>query len=126
MNKRADNEAPFAINRWGWKFHHIGIPTNYKKKNEKYLSGFRMYVSGFSTSPYGIEWMRFEKGSTVPILIRKVPHIAFEVKNIEHEIKIHKLKVISPAGSPSEGVRSAMIEHDGAPVELIEFDFNKA
>jgi len=29
--------------------------------------------------------------------------------------------VIWPPGSPSEGVRAAMIVHDGAPVELIWF-----
>jgi hypothetical protein len=30
-------------------------------------------------------------------------------------------EVIFPPGSPSEGVRAAMIVHNGAPIELIAF-----
>jgi len=45
--------------------------------------------------------------------------VAFEVDDIEQAIG--GFKVIYPISSPSEGVRSAMIVHDGAPIELIEF-----
>jgi len=38
--------------------------------------------------------MRFEKESPVSELIQTVPHIAFEVKNIDKEIASHNLKVI--------------------------------
>jgi hypothetical protein len=33
--------------------------------------------------------------------------------------------IISEPGVPSDGVRAAMILHNGAPVELIEFQKNK-
>jgi hypothetical protein len=33
-----------------------------------------------------------------------------------------KLKVITEPNSPSGGVRAAMIEHNGAAIELIEFE----
>jgi hypothetical protein len=80
-----------------------------------------MYVSGFSSSPFGIEWMRFEKASPVNKLIQSVPHIAFEVTDLDHELSIHDLNVITEPNSPSDGTRVAMIEHNGAPIELIEF-----
>lgn len=51
--------------------------------------------------------------------IKRVPHVAFEVDDIEKAID--GFKVIYSISSPSEGVRSAMIVHDGAPIELIEF-----
>jgi hypothetical protein len=35
------------------------------------------------------------------------------------------LKVITALNSPVEGIRVAMIEHNGAPIELIEFNRNK-
>jgi hypothetical protein len=54
-------------------------------------------------------------------LIQAVPHIAFEVANIENELSAHDFKIISETNSPSEGIRVVMIEHNGAPVELIEF-----
>ena len=78
-----------------------------------------MYVSGFSGSPYGVEWMRFEPGSPLPAIIRTVPHVAFEVEDLEAALQGRE--IIFPPGSPSDGVRSAMIIHNGAPVELITF-----
>ena len=60
---RQDFELPSCIESWGWKYHHIGIPTDKVMLNEKYLPQFKFFVSGFITSPFGIEWMRFEKDS---------------------------------------------------------------
>ena len=118
---RQDFEPPEAIIEWGWKFHHIGIPTPEKMPDETYLPQFKFYVSGFPSSPFGIEWMRFEKSSPINSLIQKVPHIAFEVENLDLELRIHQFKILSHSNSPSDGVRVAMIEHNGAPIELIEF-----
>jgi hypothetical protein len=78
-----------------------------------------MYVSGFDTSPYGIEWMRFESDSPISELIQTVPHIAFEVDNLEAEIKGKEL--LGAVSEPSEGVRVAMFVDNGAPVELLQF-----
>ena len=123
MNKiRLEHELPQAIVDWGWKYHHLGIPTNEIMPQEKYLPQFKFYHSGFPTSPYGVEWMRFEKDSPIHPLIQKVPHLAFEVDNLDHELNTRDLKIITPPNPPPEGIRVAMIEHNGAPVELIEFE----
>jgi hypothetical protein len=121
---RLDHELPISTRDWGWKYHHIGIPTEKKMPGEIYLSKFKFYVSGFNTSPFGIEWMRFEKDSPVSKLIQTVPHIAFEVKNIDYELSIHDFNVILNPESNTEGIKVAMIEHNGAPIELIEFEKN--
>ncbi len=118
---RQDHEPPEATSTWGWKFHHIGIPTGEIMPGETYLPQYKFYVSGFGTSPFGIEWMRFEEGSPVLPLIRTVPHIAFEVNDLDAELLKHDFTIITPPDSPADGVRVAMIEHNGAPVELIEF-----
>jgi len=118
---RKDHEPPDAISKLGWKFHHIGIPTTEKMPQEKYISKYKFYVSGFDSSPFGIEWMRFEEDSPILPLIQKVPHIAFEVKNIDVELLRHNFKVITKPNCPGNGVKVAMIEHNGAPIELIEF-----
>lgn len=120
--KRQDHEPCEAIHQWGWRYHHTGIPTKEKKPGERYLPQLGMYVSGFSTSPYGIEWMRFEEGSPIHPLIQQLPHVAFEVDNVEEEIKKHRLTLLTPLSAPSEGVEVAMIIHNGTPVELIAFD----
>jgi hypothetical protein len=117
--KRKDHEPPFAISKKGMRFHHIGIPTSEKKPNEKYLEQYKFYVSGFDTSEFGIEWMRFEKDSPIAEIIQKVPHIAFEVDDLDTTIKGKQL--IGKIETPSKGVRTAMIIENGAPVEFIEF-----
>src|SRR5512147_2221626 len=63
--RRKDHEPPAATARWGWRYHHTGIPTTETRPGEEYLPHFKMYVSGFAESPYGIEWMRFEADSPV-------------------------------------------------------------
>ena len=125
IEKRKDNEAPLAISKKGMRFHHLGIPTNEIKPDEKYLDQYKFYVSGFDTSPFGIEWMRYEPESPIEELIKRVPHIAFEVDDLESELQKHDLKIITPPNSPAEGIKVAMIIHNGAPIELIEFAKNK-
>jgi len=116
--KRLNHEPPSAISENGWRYHHLGIPANSPRPNEHYLAKYKMYVSGFDSSPYGIEWIRFETDSPVSKLIRTVPHIAFEVDNLDSAIVGKEL--IGDISSPSKNVRVAMIIDDGAPIELIE------
>lgn len=123
---RQDHEQPESVEMWGWKYHHVGIPTNSKMPNETYIPHLKFYVSGFSTSPFGVEWMRFEDDCPVSELIKTVPHIAFEVDDLDKALKEHDFEIISEPCIPSDGVRTAMIKHNGAPIELIEFEKNKS
>jgi hypothetical protein len=117
--KRQDHEPPFAITRLGWRYHHLGIPTSTPHPDERYIPHLKIYVSGFDTSPYGIEWMRFEPDCQISELIRNVPHIAFEVDDLDTALAGQTL--ISEVSSPSDGVRVAMIIDNDAPIELLEF-----
>jgi hypothetical protein len=116
---RHDHEPPAAIARWGWRYHHLGIPTAVPRSDETHLRRLKIHVSGFRTSPFGIEWMRFEPGCAVSELVRNVPHIAFEVDDLEAALR--GMNQLGEITSPSPGVRVAMIDDNGAPVELIEF-----
>ena len=119
--KRKDHEQPLAIEEWGWRYHHIGIPTKEKIQDERYIPHLKFSVGGFDTSPFGIEWMRFDDDSPFDELIKTVPHIAFEVDNLEEALSLADFRILNQTNAPSEGVRVAMIEHHGAPIELIEF-----
>jgi hypothetical protein len=90
-------------------------------QDEEHLPHLKIHVSGFSTSPFGIEWMRFDEDCRIHELIKRVPHIAFEVPDLDRALEEHPFELISPPSVPSAGVRAAMILHNGAPVELIEF-----
>ncbi len=102
------------------KYHHLGIPTDVPREGETHLAEFKMFVSGYETSPYGIEWMRFEPDCPLPELVQTVPHIAFEVDDLSAEIAGKEL-LIEP-NSPSEGVTVAFIVDNGAPVEFLQFE----
>jgi hypothetical protein len=120
-NKRKDSEQPLAVKEWGWKYHHAGFPVREPFPGEKHIPELKIFTGGFEESPFGIEWMRFEEGSDIPEIVKNTPHIAFEVDSIEYELKERKLKIITEPNSPSEGVKVAIVEHNGAPIELIEF-----
>jgi hypothetical protein len=87
--------------------------------SEGWIFCLKMYVSAFETSPCGIQWMRFEPDSPVHTLIKSVPHIAFEVDDLQTAIE--GKEILTAPNSPSEGVMVAMILDSGAPVELLEF-----
>ncbi len=102
------------------RYHHLGIPTACEKPGEKYLEQFGVYVSGFETSQYGVEWMRYAPDSPIPELVRTVPHVAFEVDDLDAELRGND--VLIPPNSPSPGVRVAFIVENGAPIEFLQFD----
>ena len=116
---RKSSEPPVATSVHGWRYHHVGIPTDVPRPGEQYLERFKMYVSAFETSPCGIQWMRFEPDSPVHALIKSVPHIAFEVDDLQAALE--GKEILTAPNSPSEGVMVAMILDSGAPVELLEF-----
>ncbi len=115
---RDEFELPAVVSERGWRFHHLGIPTTEHRPDERRIPGIGMLVSGYDTSPFGIEWMRFEEESPVHELIQRVPHLAFVVDDLDAAVEGFEL--LGPATSPMEGIRVAMIVHDGAPVELME------
>jgi hypothetical protein len=64
--------------------------------------------------------MRFEPEAQVPDLVRRVPHVAFEVDDLSAEIAGKEI-LIAP-NSPSPGVTVAFIVENGAPVEFLQID----
>lgn len=102
------------------KYHHLGIPSDIKREGETFLEEHKIYVSGFETSSYGVEWMRFEPDSSLPELVKTVPHVAFEVEDLAAELQGKEI-LIEP-NSPSAGVTVAFIVDNGVPIEFIQFD----
>jgi hypothetical protein len=102
------------------EYHHLGVPYTEPMAGEKYIPHLKIYVWGYDTSAYKIEWVRFAEGAEelYPPLLWKMPHLAFKVDNLQKELEGKKL-----IWGPSEsypGFMVAMIEENGVPVELIE------
>jgi len=83
------------------------------------LKDLKVFVVSHQRSEFGVEWMRFEADAAVPELVRRVPHVAFEVTNLSSELAGRETLI--PPNSPSHGVRVAFIIENGAPIELLEF-----
>jgi hypothetical protein len=102
------------------KFNHVGIPTNKKRKNEVYIETSKVYLSMDKSSPYKIEWLRFEKDSPMPKLIQEVAHPCYEVDDI-HEATKDKKVILEPT-HVGGNMTIAFIEVDGAPVEFLKIN----
>jgi hypothetical protein len=100
------------------RFHHIGIPTVDRFEGEIDLPHLRMTVSDHTGNPFGIQWQRYWDEAPYPELVRTVPHVAFEVEDLEEALKGQD--VVIPPNSPSPGVVVAFIRVEGAPVELLQ------
>ncbi len=116
---RRDCEPPPVVANNGWRFHHIGIPTNEVRTGETHLPRLKVHVSGFETSPYGVQWMRFEKDAPFPDVVKRLPHVAFEVDDLA--MALEGREILVEPNCPSPGLTVAMILDDGAPIELMEF-----
>lgn len=102
-----------------FRYHHLGMPTSERREDETYLEAFRVHVTSHKADPFRIEWMRFEDDAPVPELVKRVPHLAFQVEDLDSALEGHE--VLIPPNSPSEEVRVAFIVHGGVPVEFLEF-----
>ena len=105
-----------------YQYHHMGIPTDQPKPGEKYSPTFKMHTTE-GNNEFRIQWHRFEKDCLLHPLIQTVAHVAFKVNSIEDAIK-NKNVILEPY-CPFKGFKVAMIEIDGAPVELIETDLSE-
>jgi hypothetical protein len=101
------------------RYHHVGIPTSVPVDGEVFLERYGIHATDHQSNPYGIQWMRYGPGCTLPDLVKRLPHVAFEVDDLEEALR-GKRVIIEP-NSPSPGVLVAFIEEAGAPVELLQF-----
>ncbi|HCU00103.1 TPA: hypothetical protein DIC20_00175 [Candidatus Dependentiae bacterium] len=102
-----------------YRYSHIGIPTTKKLKNEEYLADYDVYHSGYQENEFNIEWMRYGSKCRLPDIVKKLPHVAFEVDDIYKAIKGREV-IIEP-NSPYEGVIVAFVLVKGAPIEFLQF-----
>ena len=102
------------------RYRHLDIPTLERRPGEAYLASQKMFVSGAGTSPYGIQWTRYEGEAHYPELVRSVPHVAFEVSDLAAALSGRNVLVRAFDDAP--GVIAAFIEDNGAPIKLLQID----
>jgi hypothetical protein len=101
-----------------YEFHHLGLPTQEVKPNERYNSRFGIYTSDSDCGLVRIQWHRFAEDTSADPLLRTLPHPAFKVSDLARAIEGRTL-LLGPY-EPIEGFQVAIIEDGGMPVELIQ------
>lgn len=98
------------------KINHFGVPTTIPQPEESYAEGLKVWLTDFTKSKNRIEFLRFEPDTWMPELIRNVAHIAYEVSNLEVELKDAHV-IVDPMDCGDKWI--AFIEEEGIPVELM-------
>lgn len=99
------------------KLIHVGIPTKVKPENASYVDVFGVYVSNPDESKHMIEWLYFEKDSPMAKIIQEETHFAYQVDDLESELK--DAKIVWPLTDMGE-MKIAFIVEEGVPVELVQ------
>ena len=102
------------------KYNHIGIPTTARFDGEIDLPELKITVSDHENNPFGIQWQRYWGDAPYPEIVKRIPHVAFEVVDLGDALIGQKI-LIQP-NSPSPGVTVAFVEVNGVPVELLHFE----
>ena len=99
-------------------YHHIGLPAQDSKANERFLPALGAYASRDEADQFGIEWWRFAPDAPVPDLLREVAHVCFEVADLSQAIA-GKDMLLDPV-ELEPGVTAAFVQFDGFPILFIE------
>jgi len=103
----------------GYRYHHLGIPTDIVRPDERYSENFKMFTSN-NEGEFRIQFHRFEKNSPLHPIIKNNPHVALQVANLEDAIAGREI-LLGPY-EPIERYKVAIINDNGLPIELIETD----
>ncbi len=99
-------------------FDHVGVPTTEKQPAEMYVEATKVWVTDPLRHPNRIEHLRFEADSPVHGPVRDLPHIAFQVDNLEREIE--GAEILLGPFSPTDTLRVVFVLKDGAVFEFME------
>jgi hypothetical protein len=102
------------------RFHHVGVITDERRPGEIFVPETRVHVTNPADSPYRIEYLRFEPDSPVTGPVRTLPHMAFQVDDLDAALAGEE--VLLRPFQPMEGLRVAFIRKDGAVFEFMQFD----
>jgi hypothetical protein len=100
------------------KFDHVGIPTEEKHAEEMYVEATKVWVTNPNRHPNSIEFLRFEPDSPVTGPVRNLPHMAFQVENLEAAME--GCEILLGPWAPTDTLRVVFVQRDGAVYEFME------
>jgi hypothetical protein len=98
-------------------FDHVGVPTEEKQPGEMYVAATKVWVTDPARHPHKIEYLRYEPDSPVTGPVRELPHMAFQVDNLEAAME--GAQVILGPFQATETTRVVFVLRDGAVFEYM-------
>ena len=83
-----------------------------------YVEATKVWVTDPLQHPHRIEYLRFEPDSPVQGPVRDLPHIAFQVDNLDREME--GAEIILGPFNPTDTLRVVFVLKDGAIFEFME------
>ena len=102
------------------KFDHIGVVTETKQPDERWVEATRVWVTSPREHPFNIEFLRFEPDSPVTGPLRTDPHLAYRVDDVHAAIEGLDV-VLEPFEAAPGFCKAAFVDVGGALVEFIEY-----
>lgn len=104
------------------RYNSCWMPTSIPRGDGKevHLADLKMYVVPHFDSPFRVGWVRYQVDAPYPVIVSRIPHLAFEVDDMAIATRGRRL-IIQP-NSPTPGLVVAFIEDDGAPIEFLQVD----
>ena len=99
-------------------FDHVGIPTEAPQSDEMYVADTKVWVTDPLRHPHRIEYLRYEPDTPVNGPLRELPHVAFQVDDLDSEIR--GAEVLLGPFRPTKTLRVAFVLKDGAVFEFME------
>src|SRR5690242_18645750 len=99
-------------------FDHVGIPTDARQPDEMYVADTKVWVTDPLRHPHRIEYLRYEPDSQISGPVRDLPHIAFQVDDLDREIAGAEI-LLGPFW-PTDTLRVVFVLRDGAVFEFMQ------
>ncbi len=101
------------------RFDHMGLPIDEKQPNEMYVAETKVWVTDPLAHPYRVEYLRYEPDTPVTGPVRTMPHMAFDVDNLEEAMADCEEILLGPF-QPTDTLRVVFVLKDGAVFEYME------
>lgn len=100
------------------KYMHLGVPVTTPQPGETYSPEMKLFLTDPKDHPYQYECLRFEPDSAMPDDLKKYPHVAYFVDDLEAELAACE-KIVLPVTPVDEDTCIAFAWRDGVLFELM-------
>lgn len=112
--------GPLDRNDGRLRYHHAGIPRVASWEREIRVPHLKLAYLPGKYNAFGVELLRFEEGNPNPDVIKFIPHVAYEVDDIDAAMQGEK--VCYGPNRETPGIAVSMIDVAGTTVEFLELD----